>query len=136
MSFDAILDELPNGLADARLERVDVQLERDRVVLTLSIWMGDDKDSEGVAREIYRRAQVVLDGIRYAILPPGAVAEPPPKGFVAVDGDVEPSEDTETELPELVPEVALSLYLTDRARYVHFGARRGDLRWLDENARD
>jgi hypothetical protein len=136
MTLDTILDELPNGLKDARLERVDVQLERDRIVLTLSIWMGDERTSEGMAREIYQRAQITLDGLRYVIVPPGALTEKPARGWLEVDGDVEPSEDHETELPELVPELALSLYLSERNRFLHFGAKKGDLRWLDDATRE
>lgn len=134
MSFDETLDALPSGLKEARLERIDIQLDKDRVTLTLSIWMGDDKDVEGVAHEIFRRAQIVLDGIVYVVVPPETLIGTS-KGYLEVDGEVEPSEDAETELPEARPNVPLTLYLPERNRFLHFGAHKGELRWLDPTTR-
>ena len=57
MTLDQVVNSLPNGLHDAKLETINIDFAKREVRLELDIWIGDEIDSEA-----YRRAEIVYRG--------------------------------------------------------------------------
>jgi hypothetical protein len=70
MTLEEIEKTLPNGLPDSKVNRVVVDYEQRRLTLDLDIWIGDPGSDAPEQREAYRRGQILVDGLLFAVLEP------------------------------------------------------------------
>lgn len=122
---------LPNGLHDARVSRITIDYRKRKLTLDLDVWVGDmDSDSHEV-REAYEPAQVLIDGLLFAVLEPPDAAYPFSNSVgLTVDGcDMRKS--LSAELISSLPADAFfrSLWVNEWNAFIHIGARNVELAW-------
>ena len=71
MTFDELLQALPNGLHDAKLVRLAIDYADASVLLDLVLWMGTEED-----REAMRSASLRFTGLNYLAIEPPIYALP------------------------------------------------------------
>ena len=130
VKLQALEEELPNGLHDALLRAISIDVVGQAAELDLDIWVGD-LDSETVAvREAYRPVRIRLSGLVYLIV------DPPGPGYTSLLGsplridlcDPDPGAIPLKTIPDT--EFAARIFVSEWNSFIRFAARDVDLQWL------
>jgi hypothetical protein len=131
MTIDELDALLPNGLHDAKLERVAIDFGDRTARLDLDIWVGDDEE-----REAHRRAQMTLSGLVFW------VSEPPDPRYPFLSPgpesiDAGPLTDKIPEKQPALPPVpqgafANWIFVRDWNAFIYVAAKDASLTWLGE----
>jgi hypothetical protein len=130
VKLQALEEELPNGLHDAMLRTIAIDVVGQTAELDVDVWIGD-LDSDNVAvREAYRSARIRLSGLVYLIV------EPPGPGYTSLLGSPVRIDLCEPD-PVAIPlktitdtEFAARIFVSEWNSFIHFAARDVDLQWL------
>ena len=128
MNLDAFA-ELPNGLHDARLLDVSFSPIDDELRLTIDAWIGDLAAADHLTRERHRRCTVIVTGVGWFSIHPGATSGEPPLidvGRGKADGFDVPDAPTGTTM--------WWLYLQNRNSFLHMAGRAARLSFADGGA--
>jgi hypothetical protein len=133
MTIDELDASLPNGLHDAKLERVAIDFVDRTARLDLDIWVGDDEE-----REAYRRAQVTLSGLLFWVSEPPDPLHPssPPRALWIDAGPLtDKTPKTQPALPN-VPRGAFAnwIFVRDWNSFIYVAATDADLTWLSDRS--
>jgi len=139
MTFAELDSSLPSGFHDAALKSLTVDYEHRRVLMTLSLKVGDP-DGPREHRDDCRDAQVEIAGMIFLIVDPPDVKE----NFGSA-GEVWIADSYETRsIPQFtrhlgslmngIPENAFvhSFFVNDWNSYIHVAARDCSIRWLGD----
>lgn len=123
---------LPNGLHDAELRTLSVDLGQGSLVMNLNVWVGDMDDAS--RREAYRPAKLILHGVRYFVIdPPGPGAAWLPRSSIRIDVGFEPPRRAVSSSPEPPPGAfAFWLFLDELNSFMHTIAEGATLEWQGE----
>jgi len=128
-------DSLPNGLHDAEVVRLSVDYIQRRLILDLSIWVGD-MDDPPERREAYKNGQLVLSGLTFLIMEPPDPRYPyrvSPKLTVDV---IDASKSVDAELLNSLPTGAFcgSFWVNQWNGCMSFAADDAAIVWMDDGA--
>jgi len=132
MTLQELEKRLPNGLHDSTINRIAIDYEQRTLTLDIDVWVGD-MDGARERREIYKRGQILISGLFFAVMEP-----PDPKypflnsNRLTIDG-CDMSKSLSAELMDSLPEGAFfrSLWVNEWNAFIHFAARNAGLTWLD-----
>ena len=139
MTFSELESSLPSGFHDAALKSLTADYEHRRVLMTLSLKVGDP-DGPREHRDDCRDAQVEIAGMIFWIVdPPDSKRDFSARGEVWIGDGYETAsipQSTEhlKELLKALPEGALahSFFVSDWNSYIHVAGTNCSLKWIGE----
>ncbi len=130
MTFQQLIQSLPNGFHDAELQRFEMDYVQRQLRFDLDVWVGDMDDVQ--ARETYRPARLTLDQVAYLVIESPDESYPwgEPGGVTIDAGEGTPKRCTGS--PPDAPEGTSAgwMYLEDLNRFLLFAAGAASLEWL------
>jgi len=131
MTFDEIERQLPWGLHDASLQRVEIDWRMKRVIIDLGVKMTKRQDVEKLVR-------VTVVGLVYCsvdppVMNPSAGYDAIPQGGLSIDtgsgaGDLQAG----ASLPETPPGAFLQwIFVREWNRFIHICGRDAGFSWLE-----
>jgi hypothetical protein len=70
MTLEELENTLPNGLHDSRVSRIVLDYEQRRLTMDVDVWLGDMEADAAERREAYKRGQVLISGLLFAVMEP------------------------------------------------------------------
>jgi len=134
MTLDDIAASLPNGFHDAVLKTVSLDFVNCEAKLRLSVWIGEPGANTDAERELYRNAEVCLEGLVYWISEPPRTKDYLHKGALVFDmGALETLAEPPSSPPPEAPADSFTnwLFVRDWNAFVFVAARDSRLSWLD-----
>lgn len=134
MTFEELVDTLPNGLHDAQVSSISIDYLKREANFTLDVWIGDSSSRIEGVREAYRSGKLRLSGLLYcAIEPPDANYPYAEAKKLWVDaGDMESAVITPSvKLPGPLPEGAFACWFVvqDWNSFIYIAATGASLEW-------
>lgn len=131
MTLDELAHTLPNGFHDTNINRTILDYEAGTASLTLDIFVGE-VDAEPNERELYRLAELTLEGLAFWII------EPPNSDYLSWDPgsvriDISGAEHVPSAIRELpVPAGSFlnTIYVYDWNSFIYLAAQNARLIWL------
>jgi hypothetical protein len=134
MDLAQIAQILPNGFHDAQVRKIALDYEAHEGVIDLDIWIGDPSANIQRDRDAYRRSELWLRGLVYAILEaPGPGSSIGGGEKLWIDGG-QYAAGVEVQRPGVpLPTGAFAywFYVHNWNSFMHFAAMDGQFRWKD-----
>jgi hypothetical protein len=130
VKLQALEEELLNGLHDAMLRAISLDVVGQTAELQLDICVGVPDGETEAAREAYRPARIRLSGLVYLIV------DPPGPGYTSLLGsplriDLCDADPVVASLRTISHgEFAARIFVSEWNSFIHFAARDADLQWL------
>ncbi len=138
MKIEDIERELPNGFHDALLQNIFIDYDRHEAIFEMKVWIGDIDSESKELREVYRKGQLKLGGLRYCII------EAPDPGYPWCDTKLTIDAGTvgslkkapSVRLPEpLSEEVSVHwLFIRQWNAFIYVSATDARFEWTEEQA--
>jgi hypothetical protein len=130
VKLQALEEELLNGLHDALLRAISLDVVGQTAEIQLDICVGDPDGETEAAREAYRPARIRLSGLVYLIV------DPPGPGYTSLLGsplridlcDADPDVASLRAISQ--GELAARIFVSEWNSFIHFAAGDVDLQWL------
>jgi hypothetical protein len=113
MTLQEIENNLPNGLHDAQVRRVEIDYEKRIVKFSLLLWTGDLSSEEESVREAYKEGELTIKDFIYCVIEPPDPTYPYVEASTITIGAGSATEEpinTETALPKELPEGAFAYW--------------------------
>ena len=138
MTLTEIEDNLPNGLHDAEVERIEIDYEKKRAKFTLLLWTGDLSSQDESVQESSQEADLTLTGLIYCII------EPPDPNYsflkaspitIGAGSATEDPIKTETILPKNFPDGAFAywFFVHEWNSFIHIAAMDASIELKDRS---
>jgi hypothetical protein len=125
---------LPNGLHDSRVSRIAIDYKKRQLTMDLDVWAGHMGSDAHEIREEYKRGQIVIDGLVFAVLEPPDAKYPFSNSVgLTIDG-CDMRKNLSAELMSLLPDDAFfrSLWVNEWNAFIHIGAKNVELVWTGD----
>jgi hypothetical protein len=136
MTLEELEKTLPNGLHDSRISRIAIDYEKRQLTMDLDVWVGDIGSNAYDLREEYRRGQVLIDGLLFAVIEPPDPKYPFSNSVgLTIDG-CDMRKNLTTELANSLPSEAFfrSLWVNEWNAFIHIGAKSAELAWTGNSS--
>lgn len=131
MTLEDIEKSLPNGLHDAKLNRLVVDYEQRTLKAEIAVWVGD-LDEPAERRERYRRGRIEIAGLTFLIMePPDARYPFAYSTKLTIDG-CDQRENLDITLLESLPKKSFfrSLWVGEWNAFIHVAGTDAKFSWI------
>jgi hypothetical protein len=138
MTLREIEDNLPNGLHDAQVKRIEIDYEKKRIKFTLALWIGDLSSQDESVRESFQEGELILTDLIYCIIEPPDPTYSFLKASPITIGAGSATEDpikTETILPSNLPDGAFAywFFVHEWNSFIHIAAMDASIELKDRS---
>lgn len=129
MTFEELIDTLPNGLHDAELQQFEMDYVHRRLKFDLDIWIG--RMGENEVRELYRPARLTIEKVALLVIePPDANCPWSAAGPMWIDAGAGQPPQSESKLPDVPVGTSVSwMYFSEMNTFLLFAAGSATLDW-------
>ena len=130
MTLEELARTLPNGFHDAEFRTVLLDYGRRRVLIDVSVWIGD-MDAKFAPREGYRDGELVIDGLHFVVIEPPDPRYPFAENTsLCVAGCSPPSKSDFASVSALPAGCFASrFFVNEWNSFIHVAARGANLTW-------
>jgi hypothetical protein len=135
VTLEKLEKTLPNGLHDSQVSRIAIDYEKRKLTIDLDVWVGDMDSDAHELREAYRPAQLLIEGLVFAVLEPPDAKHPFSDSVgLTIDG-CDMRKNLSAELMSSLPADAFfrSLWVNQWNAFIHIAARNVELSWMGDS---